>query len=540
VWVFGMACAFSVSCSSQPDGQERVFEPGGAGDPVLSMVQKLAAPARCDVNWLHGNGFVVADGFQKDMSPADFPSKRAGYVGDFHAEWEVRGGAALPINPTDPRAATDAPLLPLVTGIVRAVDICPAPGARLTAYATVDTTELTDPSSDATLVVYVYDENNAQVDLIVSNTIFSGNQRPLELVEVPLPESARRLVLVPMGRLGDLETKHFRYTNLVAKLSTNDDEIVLSAKDAFDKFGPSSFGDNQAVGFQEYGADWFVEPTKGWMTATFPGPNREMGAFKDFSLTGLPTGTQLSAKLFASATFTDPASLALLRVTFNDGTTLDSPWLEGRSYSDLWVRGVSTPKGATSVRVQVAVYLGPSETSSLYVDDLSLQVVRPRLLLRAAKSYSPTTWYHAQHDSMNGVALSASPRRESFVVPAELPIDSSKSVGKAVPWSLDPGNSGNHSALVTFFDVDGTKGRTVACSYRGGASTSHPTGSQVALAQRYKFTSCSGFSAGSTVQASSVKVEVQNGDSWLPSTRVAVPLYYSGSPAYLAQENLNQ
>lgn len=118
--------------------------------------------------------------------------------------------------------------------------------------------------------------------------------------------------------------------------------------------------------------------------------------------------------------------------------------------------------------------------------------------LTASKSY-PAPWSDANE--------SFSPTFK-FKIPAELPVVA--------------GNAGNAPATLSFT----AGGVAVACNYIGGASVAHPVDSaDITAGLKYLFGSCSsGASVGNVVDASSVTVHLDDGDSEAGTTTVTLLL----------------
>jgi hypothetical protein len=223
----------------------------------------------------------------------------------------------------------------------------------------------------------------------------------------------------------------------------------------------------------------------------------------------------IRASVLSANTFKDPASYSMLRLTMGS-RVMESAKLLGTAWSNLDIDGMVVPAGTPALQQELLVGFGPNESSSLYFDSLRIEVLRPGVVARAAKTYSPSRNYDAVFE-LGALA--------DVVVPLTLPIDTSAYANAATPWNLSAGNSGNHEARILFSTPSGE----VTCTYRGGSSQSHPSGAtQLALARQYQFRACSnGTAAGGTIAATNVTVRVDNGDSNAPSTRVAVQLSWS-------------
>jgi len=122
-------------------------------------------------------------------------------------------------------------------------------------------------------------------------------------------------------------------------------------------------------------------------------------------------------------------------------------------------------------------------------------------VLEAAKLYSPSRWTDAQVDLANPMA---------FVLPEVIPVTQ--------------GNSGNHWITLTWRLGDSQ----FKCRYRGGSDQAHPQDeAELAKATQYVFWHCSDDAAqpGDVLSADSVRLHLDNGDSWAGETRVAMLLH---------------
>jgi hypothetical protein len=165
--------------------------------------------------------------------------------------------------------------------------------------------------------------------------------------------------------------------------TTGSPVVLATETDSFTNYGTSQAGNYQPTGWTEYGGDWFVHKDFKHLTLWNPAfggdqsrpPPFEAGTYKRFEINGkYQTGDQLDVTAFGAATLTDPQSWVMMRVIFSDGTTWDSPRLGGRSYDTLRIEPQRIPTNASYVLVAVVAVLGPTETSSVYVDDVRMRL----------------------------------------------------------------------------------------------------------------------------------------------------------------------
>ncbi len=325
---------------------------------------------------------LLQDDFSTGAGELLWPST-VGYAGDFNGEWVTDGQAARVINPTWPDADKNAPPLPIITGFVKFLDVCPAAAAQLSVTATAVTSAYTDPQSDATLVVYYFDAAGSVLSVDTSLPLHGGNNRRTALYDSNIPAKTRRIAIAPMAYLGPTEKQTIYYEQLRVDYAPQAAASTTLLADAFTSYGNSAFGTNQPTGWSDYGGDWYVNPPVKLVTlyntawgGGAAAPPYEAGIFKDFSLSGAAAGDKLNATLFAASTFTSPDSFVLLRLKFSTGEVVDSDRLQGSAWGNLDLRGITIPAGATSARVIVVAVLAANESSSLYVQDLRIAAVK--------------------------------------------------------------------------------------------------------------------------------------------------------------------
>ncbi len=328
---------------------------------------------------------LVSEEFTDGAGIALWP-QNIGWEGDFNGDWITDGATARPQNPL----WGDCPTCPIpaVTGIVKRVELCPESGARITFTADI-APQTTSAESHASLVMYVYDGGGKLLDIKTSYPRFSNVPSNLAFYDYPLPYAARLLLIVPMVYLAADEQGSIFFDRVRVDYTPRTADVVVAtiAQDNFSTYGPTEYGDYQPAGWAEFGGDWFVDPNYNWATlwnTTWGGgpgglPPVDAGMVKTFDLGAWQAGTVVNLKALAAVQFTDPDSLAQLRLIFNDaaGTTYESQRIKHSNWDDLVIRHAPIPAGATTGLVVVNAFLGPTEIHSLYVDDLSFTLVRP-------------------------------------------------------------------------------------------------------------------------------------------------------------------
>lgn len=512
-WRWAAWVVIAAGCAPAPEPS--ALGTGSDADPVVQLARQalVVDTDTCLAGTTQGPRRLIFDDFGTGAGASpNWPMNR-GYDAEFNADWDLLNGRARPGNPSWPGADRNAPPRPVTTGIVKFLDVCPLPGASLSASAIADTTEATDAITDSTMVVYVFDGAGSVISIHASYALRAGNRKLLSVRGVPLPVNARRVALVPMARLGPTEAMTVYYDDLALDVDPTFTEVA-NLNDDFSTAETGQYGPNQPAGWGEWGgADFFIYNgawatvwNGSWGGEPLTVPPWEGGAFKTVPLpAAVRAGDVVRASVLSANTFSDATSYSMYRLTMGS-TVAASAKLFGKAWSVLEVGPVVVPAGATSVTQELLVGLGPTESSSLYFDDLSVRFLRPGANARAAKTYSPKQDYPAVFE-LGSVA--------DVGVPSVLPIDTASYPGAATPWNVAAGNTSNKEARVLFTTATGS---TVTCTYRGSTSQS----------SRYAFVSCSnGALAGGLVAAVKVEVRIDDGASNQPSTRVAVPLSWT-------------
>lgn len=326
----------------------------------------------------------LTDDFSEGANDSLWPSN-AGYAGDFNGDWYTDGYTARLYNPNWGGAESSAPI-PTVSGFVKWLDVCPQAGATLSVETTV-TTDFTE-AGDTTLVVYFFDRAGSLLDVTTNFPLVGKNSLRFALYDASIPSSTRRIAVVPMVYLSAGEMGTAYYDRIAVDYEPGTQSATRLLAENFTSYGDSAYGGNQPTGWAEFGGDWFVEPSYQFATlwnSTWGGdqtllPPVDTGLVKMIDLTGqYAEGDLISARMFAATTFTDPSSFVRLRLVFNSplGPALESDRLS-RGYGNLDIRRQTIPAGVTSVHVIINAYLGPGEQSSLYVDDLAVDIVHPQ------------------------------------------------------------------------------------------------------------------------------------------------------------------
>ncbi len=317
---------------------------------------------------------LLSDDFAAGANSKTWPAG-AGWDGEFNGDWYTDGITVRVYNPNwggaDPNAQTN-----IITGFHKRLDVCPATGALLQVDAKV-VTQLSDSTSDTTLVVYFFDRAGALLSVATNWPLYDQNDRTTTVRDTVIPTGTRRVVIAPMMRLGAAEQGAVYYDRISVDYepSTTFTNTTL-ASDDFSSLSNGTYGSKQPKGWAEFGGDWYGLSPQGWATLGNPAwaarpTNVDTGMTKVFSLSSFGSADVISAKVFAAATFTDPTSFVRLRLVFNGGTALESQ-RQVRGWGNLEVHRQPVPSGTKSVTVIVNAFLGPNETSSLYIDNFSM------------------------------------------------------------------------------------------------------------------------------------------------------------------------
>lgn len=299
----------------------------------------------------------------------------AGYDAEFNGEWYTDGvSARLWLG--------DGAVSNVVTGFVKFISICPTSGATITLEADVDTQQYTTTTSDTTLHLYYFDAANAVIKIDYNFPLQKGSLRRVGIYDSVVPSNARRVAIVPMARFAASEANTVFYHDVTA---TYEPQGAVTKKSlAVDDFSQYDSITKQPTGWSEFNGDWYVIPANSFATLwnTAWGGDQtvlrpfDTGLTRTFSLGSFVAGDQLDATIFAATTFSDPTSFARLRLLFDDGTAVDSDRMGGSSYNELTLHRIAIPATAKSVSVVVNAYLGATETSSLYVDNLRVNLIQ--------------------------------------------------------------------------------------------------------------------------------------------------------------------
>jgi hypothetical protein len=292
-----------------------------------------------------------------------------GFDGDFNGDWYTDGVTARMIDANQN--------LPTISGFVKFLLVCPAPGARLSISADVST-RYKQQASDTTLLAYFFDANLNLISVAQNNPLHGLNERVHALNDVTIPTGTRKIAIVPVGYFASGETESAHYYNLKAIYDPLSKDTTL-ASDDFAQTETNTFGANQPIGWSDYGGDWYTNPADGHATAwntAWSGETatalRETGLQKTFSLSGVAAGSSFSASAFAATTFTDATSKAQIRAKFDTGQEIISSPLRNQAWGNLEIYRTPIPAGATSVQISIQMDFGTAEQSAAYVDDLKL------------------------------------------------------------------------------------------------------------------------------------------------------------------------
>jgi hypothetical protein len=275
-----------------------------------------------------------------------------------------------------------------VTGFVKFLDVCPPSGGGvLSMEADVNTALFTSTTSDTTLVLYFFDASNTFISAAVTSPLRKGSAAfHFGVYDTAIPATTRRIAIVPMSYISATETSSVFYSHLTVSYEPAGTRTTATL--ATDNFSSSSKTTGLPTGWTDYNGDWFAyaSGTQTWATlwnSTWGGdpkgkPPADTGMSKSFALGTLSSGEMLNGRVFAASTFTDPNSFVRLRLVFDDTakTEIDSTRMQGAAWSNLDVRRTPIPSTAKNVTAIVNAYLGPNETSSLYVDNFSLATVK--------------------------------------------------------------------------------------------------------------------------------------------------------------------
>lgn len=522
-----LCCAALTACETRETNQVD-FDIGGANDPVVRAALSAAATFDpCGTSTTTGQLPVVADVFSGTTARDPNWPMNDGWDGEFAGDWYTDGITARVHNPKwdDPSAPHPA----RVTGFYKFVGLCPGPGLSLRATAGVDTSQYSNTTSDTTLVVYFFDATGALINHVASFPMHKGNNRRLAIEQADVPCQTRFIAVAPMARLDHEEQMSVFYRDISVTTRATSYAVHGSVAENFSSFDSEQ---RNVTGWTEFNGDWFVDPNYNFATlynSAWGGdpaglPPIEAGLTRTFPLSNVQAGDTFAASVFAASTFNDSTSFVTLRATFDaaPAQVFESPRSGGSTWELLTLSGVAIPAGSSQVTVTVLAYLGPQETSSLYIDDFSARWAGETAPLIATKIYTPTRWHNARSD-FDGA--------RTVTIPASVPIDTQNYScgGQPSVYGLAPGNSGNHGLQLSFVTASGN----VMCTYRGGADVSRPgtNASQLAKAVRYNLQSCSnGATSGQSIVATGAALTVLNGDSSYPSTRARLDLSLSAVP----------
>jgi hypothetical protein len=264
-----------------------------------------------------------------------------------------------------------------VTGFVNWTNICPSANSTLSITASV-TTAFSDPNGSSTLVAYYFDRNSNLLGTANNDKVVGRVARTIGLYDSPIPANTRKIAVVPMAYISSTETGTIYYRSLIANYDPASTYTTV-ANENFATYGPPL---NLPSGWNDFGAPWYVYPA-GSATVWNPSWNHSVtlpvdtGLIKQFTLPAYAPGDTISATMFAANTFTDSNSFIRLRLVFN---TPSGPFIESdNQYGNAWghvnIHRQPIPAGSISVYVIANAYLGPTETSSLYVQNISVSTV---------------------------------------------------------------------------------------------------------------------------------------------------------------------
>lgn len=373
---------FDLSTSNFPNGLTTLGN-GTIGANPANTTLTITAAGDCTAGPTTTSSRWLSDDFSAGANDSAWP-RNAGWDGDFNGDWYTDGVTARLWNPNWGGAEPGAPV-PTTTGFWKFFDVCPATGAKLSVVSKL-TTQFTAPLSDSTLVVYFFDRGGTLLGVTTNHPIRDDNDRRVAIYDAAIPASTRRVAVAPMMFLAPTEQGGVFFDNITVDYETADQFTTTTiATDAFTSSGNSSFGKNQPTGWAEFGGDWYAMTANQWATVWNPAfasggsANVDTGLVKSFTIGSFQAGDVLSARIFSAATFTDKRSFVRLRVIFNNTakTTVESD-RQVRGYGEIDVRRTPIPAGATSAQVVINAFLGPSETSSLYVDNFRIERQRSK------------------------------------------------------------------------------------------------------------------------------------------------------------------
>lgn len=368
---------YDLSTNNFPNGLTTLGN-GTVGATPPNTILTIVSAADCPSGPTTTSSTWLKDDFSARPDDPAWP-RNAGWDGEFNGDWYTDGKTVRVWNPNWGNASPAAPI-PTTTGFWKFFSVCPASGSRLTVEAKV-VTQFSDPNSDSTLVVYFFDRAGTLLSVTTNHPLRDDTDRRFAIYDAPIPPSTRSIAVAPMMFLAKGETgaAFFDWVQVDYETATQFSTTTV-ATDDFSSFGASSFGGNQPTNWGEFGGDWYVMPTTRWATVWNPAfasgaAGVDTGLFKTFNLANLRAGDVINARVFAAATFTDRRSFARLRLVFNTGAVVESD-RQARGYGNIDVRRAPIPAGASSVQVIVNAFLGPTETSSLYVDNFRLETQR--------------------------------------------------------------------------------------------------------------------------------------------------------------------
>lgn len=349
---------------------------GTTGPTPRSSAITVLDTSDCPTGVMSTAQTLIKDDFSAGSGSTAWPLG-FGWDGEFGGDWYTDGMTARVYNPNWAGASPSAPI-PTVTGFWKRIDVCPASGSLVQFTAKV-TSSYDDATSDATLVLYFFDRGGNLLSTTVNQPMFGKNDRTLAIYDAAIPASTRQIAVAPMARIGSAE-KGTIFFDTVA-VGYEPATAFTNTSLATDDFSKSA-SNGTPKDWAEFGGDWYRLSSSNWATLgnpTWSGGTAgvDTGMTRTFSLSGPPVGDQLNARIFAAATFTDETSFVRLRAIFNNSTVAVESDRQVRGYGFVDLRRIAIPPGASGVTIIINAYLGPTETSSLYVDTFSLVRTRP-------------------------------------------------------------------------------------------------------------------------------------------------------------------